>query len=170
MEKPIQTNKGTGQKEEQSAGLDQAMVKWTSAVAVFTGLLFLANAIGLFFIEEQWRIANRSQADLREQLRAVVSYDGITVIPANIKDGKPTAYAFITKFHNFGATRTYEFKAWVSVHYFDESVPNSQDFTKPWDKVDVNNAIVGPGADIFMAPLTVNPDYAAKAMNKEGSS
>src|SRR6266849_11073847 len=118
------------------------LVKWTRAVAGFTFLLFLANAVSNFFIYQQWVVANRAQIDTREQLRAVVVFPGAQVVPVNDKDGKPAAYGFIAQFQNVGGTRTAKFNAWVSIHYFDVSVPNSLDLSKPWEKVEAQTVVI----------------------------
>lgn len=78
------------------------LVKWTRAVAGFTGLLFLANVVANFFIYEQWRVANEAQVDTRSQLRAFVRFTGGAIIITNDKDGNPTFYGFVPTFQNFG--------------------------------------------------------------------
>jgi hypothetical protein len=146
------------------------VAKWTKWVAIFTKLLFFANAAGLYLIGKQWQTAANTQADNREQLRALVSLsNNITVLPANFVEHKPTIYAFIANFHNFGGTRTARFTAWVSIKYFDGEVPNNQDFSKPYNKMDnIRDSVIAPGGDNQVAPVAVTSDEVGKAVSKQG--
>jgi hypothetical protein len=74
------------------------LVKWTRAVAGFTGLLFLANVVANFFIYQQWRVANEAQVDTRSQLRAFVKFTGGSIIITNDKYGNPTFYIGLNRF------------------------------------------------------------------------
>lgn len=147
--------------------LDRDMVKWTRAVAWFTGLLFVANAVGLFFIWQQWRVANASQVDTREQLRAVVTYEGATFVALPDKDGKVVAWDAIANFHNFGATRTASFQGWVSIKYFDGAVPNNIDVNKPYLQVEIGNVVIGPNSP-YQIGAAVPAEDVQKAIDKKG--
>jgi hypothetical protein len=100
------------QQNEAPTQVERDMVRWTRAVAWFTGLLFLANVVSNFFIFQQWKVANDAQVDTREQLRAVVTLRNMQEVLVNGKDGKIIAYAFTPVFFNSGGTRTSQFKAW----------------------------------------------------------
>jgi hypothetical protein len=63
------------QAREAPSQLDRQMVKWTRAVAIFTGLLFIASAVGNYFIYGQYQALNDQLRDSREQLRASVTND-----------------------------------------------------------------------------------------------
>jgi hypothetical protein len=149
--------------------LDQKMVRWTRVVGTFTALLFVANVFGLFFIWLQYRVANESQIDTREQLRAVVTLNGEVVVITNDKAGNPTHYSVITNFYNFGGTRTAKFGAWHSVRYFEGKVPNNTDFTKPLDEVDVPGSVIGPNSPYQLPPVTFTQENVEKAIKNEGS-
>jgi hypothetical protein len=120
----------TPQHEDDPKYLDRQMVRWTRVVGRFTALLFFANALGLFFIYQQWKVANDAQVDTREQLRAVVQFTGGNLLITTDKDQKPTFQTFVGNFQNYGGTRTAKFYAWDSLHFFPNSVPNSLDFSK----------------------------------------
>src|SRR5271165_6786914 len=84
---------------------DEEVGKWTKAVARFTRLLawftfllVVTSAVTNYFIYKQWQASLDAQRDTREQLKAVVAQGGVNVLPANVKDGKPTAYAFFFAF------------------------------------------------------------------------
>jgi hypothetical protein len=143
---------------------------FTGLLAIFTFLLIVANAVGLYLILKQWETAANTQKDTREQLRALIALSLNTpVFPANFVNNKPTVYAFVASFHNYGGTRTANFTAWASVKYFDGEVPNNQDFSKPYVKTDnLQNAVIAPNGDIQVAPVTVTSDEVAKAVNKQG--
>lgn len=89
--------------------------------------------------------------------------------PVNFLNGKPTAYAFIGRYHNYGTTRTSHAEGWISTHYFKDTVPNSQDFTKPWDKLENINTIVGGNSDRLVGPVAVGADDVQNALNNRGT-
>jgi hypothetical protein len=156
--------------------VDLDLVKWTKSVARFTGLLvlatgllFLANLIASVFIYLQYKVANDTQTDTREQLRAVVTYVGANVIVTNDKDNKPAFYSIFANFHNFGGTRTARFRAWDSIHYFEGNVPNNVDFSKPFSNLDLSDAVIGPNSQYQLSAITISQETAEKAMKKEGS-
>jgi hypothetical protein len=149
--------------------LTKKMVRWTRIVGVFTGLLFLTSGIADGFIYWQASIANSAQVDTRDQLRAVVTAVGGNIYIDLGPDGKAFEYRYALNFHNYGATRTNTFLGWMSVHYFDGTVPNSQDFSKPFAKIDIPNNIIPPGATVTFGPVAIPAADAIKAKNKTGS-
>ena len=170
-------NKPTNQRANQTPpdGRDSEVGKWTKAVARFTGLLALftallviASVVTSIFIWEQWQASLDAQRDIREQLRAVVTQGGVTVVPANVKDGKPAAYAFFFNFQNVGGTRTKTFMAWVSMKYFPGSVPNSHDFSRPYDKIETNNIIIPPNGTSLLSPVILSSDDVETTKNNLG--
>jgi len=163
------TEERSGRKETETQSQPE-MVRWTRAVAVFTGFLVIANVIANFFIHQQWVTANRAQSDTREQLRAVVAFAGFDVIiqKGPPPDNKTLAYAFAAKFQNFGGTRTNSFRAWDSIQYFDKEVPNNVDLSKPRLAVDIANATIGPNSPYSLQALTLSPEEADKIAKKEG--
>jgi hypothetical protein len=151
--------------------LDRDMVKWTRAVAIFTGLLVAANVVSNLFIYGQYRALNDTQKDNREQLRAAVTVEkSILVLPGIDQNKKLTGYAFVVSFHNFGGTRTATFYGWDSVKYFDGSVPNNLDLTKPFNPLDQStiNAVIGPQTSFPLPPVGVSADDVDKVVNKKG--
>lgn len=150
--------------------LNASLVRWTRGVAVFTIFLVITSAVSDYFIYQQWVSANSAQSDTREQLRALVAFSGGIDVPANAgADGKPTAYAFSPRFHNYGSTRTFKFEVWVSIHYFEDGPPNSQDFSKPYQKVDVvTGGIIPPNGDAFTVPVAINAADAASVAQGKG--
>jgi hypothetical protein len=54
------------------------------------------------------------------------------------------------------------------VVYFDKSVPNSMDLSKPWTKVDVADIVIGPNNSAVLAAVGMSPEDAGKALKKEG--
>jgi hypothetical protein len=157
-----------GVKQVAQSGVDRKMVKWTSVVAIFTGFLVIASLATNFFIYKQWQSSIDAQADTREPLKAVVAQSGVNVIPANFQDGKPTAYAFFFLFQNLGGTRTEKFNCWASIHYFPGSVPNSHDFSKPYDKIDTNNMIIPAGGAIQLSPVALSSSEVENLRSNAG--
>ena len=137
---------------------EQDLVKWTKSVAQFTGLLFLANAIGLFFIYEQWKVASDAQTDTRQQLRALVTYQGMGENIINDPNGKPIGFVFQPTYFNSGGTRTAIFHVWQSIHYFEKSVPDNIDLTKPLEKIDIS---LIPSLQVIAPPI-FNPSPSVR--------
>ena len=146
----------------------RVIAKWTRAVAIFTFFLVAASAASDYFIYQQYRVANDAQTDTREQLRAVITFSGGEILIVKDQNKKPLYYLFLAKFQNFGATRTDTFQAWVSIHYFQGDVPFSQDFSKPWQKIDIGVSIVGPNSATFLSPVTISGQEAADAEAQKG--
>jgi hypothetical protein len=144
------------------------MVRWTRAVALFTFLLFVANAVSNFFIYEQWKVASDAQTDTREQLRAVVTLSQGNQFVSTDKDGKPTFYSIAPVFQNTGGTRTAKFFAWTSLHYFEKEVPNSHDFSKPWNKVDLSYTVIGPNGVAPIPAVAVTQEEVLKTFEQKG--
>jgi hypothetical protein len=167
--RPPEQPKPSEQPTKNNDELTKKMVRWTRIVGVFTGFLFLTSAIADGFIYWQGSIAHDAQIDTRDQLRAVVTAAGGNIFTDVGPDGKAVDYRFASNFHNYGATRTNTFHGWLSIHYFEGTVPNSQDFTKPWDKIDIPNSIIPAGATIAVGPVSIAAADAIKAKNKEGS-
>lgn len=153
--------------DQNSAHRDIA--KWTRWVATFTLVLAAATIISTYFIYEQYSIANQAQVDFREQSRAVITSVGGVIATEKTPESKIVRFLFSPKFHNFGGTRTSTFKGWFSVHYFPGNIPESQDFSKPWDKVDIPNSIVPAGVDIQFAFVPISDFDAIEAYKGHGS-
>jgi hypothetical protein len=145
------------------------IARWTRAVAWFTFALVVVSTVADFFIYAQYRVANDAQIDTRDQLRAVVTLSGATqVLSEKQGQGKALEYFFVLHFHNFGATRTNGFKAWDSIHYFPGNVPNSQDFTKPWQKVRYGNVIIGANSTYDLPAGSASVAEAYDVVYKKG--
>jgi hypothetical protein len=149
--------------------------KWTKAVARFTGLLALftfllvvTSTVTDGFIYLQWQASLDAQRDARQQLRAVIAQGGVSVLPTNVKDGKPTTYLFFFNFQNLGGTRTNTFNAWVSMRYFSGNVPNSQDFSRPYDKIETNNTIIPPNSTAQLSPVALSSEDVEGAKSHLG--
>ncbi len=159
------------QGNQQSGGVSEElsirMVRWTRIVGVFTGLLFFASAIADGFIWWQASTANSTQADIREQSRAFVTFVGAQQINYNDPTGTTINYNFQTHYHNWGTTRTNEFDGWTSVKYFENEVPNNMDFSKPFEAVPIVPGIIGGNADAFEVVNLPSGD-AIKAKDKQG--
>lgn len=160
---PPNASEGGAESAGSQAKLDRAMVRWTRAVAVFTFFLIVTSAVSDWFIYQQYKVANNSQVDTRAQLRAVVTYTGGTQQITNGKDGKPAYYSLFPSFQNFGGTRTAHFSGWANIRYFDGKVPENMDFTKPADKIDIAEAIIGPNSPYQFQPLSVTAEQVDKA-------
>jgi hypothetical protein len=148
--------------------LDRQMVKWTRVVGWFTALLFIANAIGLFFIWAQWNVASKSQIDVREQLRAAVTYQQLAEIMYSDATGKVTAYGFQPQFINSGGTRTGVFRPWYSIKYFDKEVPYNMDFSKPIERVDIVDAVLPANGTSQLTIVSLGAEYIDKIAKKDG--
>jgi hypothetical protein len=125
---------------------DRQMVGWTRALTIATIVIAIATAFSGFLILKQWQSVTDAQNDAREQLRAYVTFDGGSQIvndDARDPQRKTINYIFVSNFHNWGATRTSKFTAWASVNYFEKEVPNSQDFSKPYESVRVEEQLSG---------------------------
>src|ERR1700676_1116245 len=157
-----------GEADKPPTRFERDLVKLTRSVAWFTGLLFLANAGALFFIYQQWSVANKTQIDTREQLRAVLTVQGAIVIPATEANGKIDGYNFISTFNNFGATRTASFQAWNSIKYFEGGVPNNLDLGKPYKPIDLGNSIIGPNSSYQLPPVGVPIADVQSVIDKKG--
>jgi hypothetical protein len=158
---------GVSQEDNQNPHRDIA--RWTKAVAIFTLALVIVSGFSDWFIYQQYRVANDSQIDARAQLRALVSFVGGQILVGK-ESGSENGifYLFQPMFRNFGSTRTHAFKAWASVHYFQGSVPYSQDFTRPWEHVEAENSIIPPNGTVTLAPVSISSDEAIKAENHQG--
>ncbi|MEF3365771.1 hypothetical protein V3H18_04405 [Methylocystis sp. 9N] len=154
--------------DKSASNLDNEMVRWTRAVAIFTGCLVIASVISDWFIYQQWSVANQTQADNREQLRALVSQIPGNEIIIKEKDGTPTSYVFVNKFQNHGGTRTSRFIAWASIRFFQGGIPNSNDFSKPYNKVPLQNSVISPNSSSELAGIAVKQEDVIRALNKEG--
>ena len=84
------------------------------------------------------------------------------------KDGKSLAYVFIPQFYNSDGTRTAHFAGWVSVHYFPDKIPNNIDLTKPFEKVQLSDSVIGPNSPYPFAPVTLKGEEIDKVLNGEG--
>jgi hypothetical protein len=149
---------------------DRQMVGWTRALSVATIIIAIATASSGFFILKQWQSVTDAQNDAREQLRAYVTFDGGSQIvndDARDPQRKTINYIFASNFHNWGATRTSKFSAWASVSYFEKDVPNSQDFSKPYESVPVEGTIIGANSVVTLY-VSLKTDDAIKAKNKQG--
>jgi hypothetical protein len=143
------------------------LVKWTRGVAIFTGLLFVANVASNFFIWQQWRVMVNAQRDTREQLRAVISQNGGFTVFLHDNDQKLTGVNFVAQFQNNGGTRTARFRGWISAHYFDD-IPNNLDLSRPYTSVDITDRIIGPNTTYQLGPAGIPADDAAKLIAKKG--
>lgn len=152
---------------EESSKAHRDIARWTGVVAIFTVVLAFATLISTYFIYGQWKAAVDAQADSREQSRAFVAFAGGTQV-INDKDSVTINYVFLMKFHNWGATRASKFAGWTSVHYFPTAIPNSQDFAKPFDKL--NETYVNPlGANSEGSfPVSLSAEDAINAKNNKG--
>ena len=154
----------TDQREQPPADsrLDQEMVRWTRAVAIFTFFLVATSVVSDWFIFQQWSVANKAQTDTREQLRAVVTYQLMNEFVINDKDGKPLAYAVQPQYVNSGGTRTATFIAWQSIHYFEQGIPNNLDLSKPYDKIELTNQVIAANTGSNLQPVTLSAVDADK--------
>ena len=154
--------------EEDPKHLDRQMVRWTRVVGWFTALLFVANAVGLFFIWEQWRVANKSQIDTREQLRAAVGFQNLNEQVFLDKDGKIISIGFQPQFNNAGGTRTSRFRAWFSVQYFEKEVPNNLDFSKSYTKIEVQDQVLPAAGITNLETVALSAEYIDKIVHQNG--
>jgi hypothetical protein len=144
------------------------IARWARAIAGFAFLLLVVSAVSDWFIYQQYRIANDTQRDTREQLRAFVSLSGIIAGNVLDKDGKVTHRSVAIQLENSGGTRTARSRAWASLHYFDGNIPDSLDLSKPWTHIDARTLSLGAGAVTLLAPSTITEDEAEKANKKLG--
>src|SRR5271170_7502343 len=147
-----------------------AMVRWTRAVALFTGLLFVANAISDGVIFFQLKDARDAQNLTQEQLRASVNLTGISQGPSvDSVTGKPT-HAFVVTFQNTGGTRTAWARGWVSANYFPDKVPVNLDLSKPYDELSspMSNGVVGPNG-FLLIPVGMHPEETKLAADGKGA-
>lgn len=121
------------------------IARWTRAVAIFTLALVLVSAAADLFIYQQYRVANEAQKDTREQLRAVISQRGgsVVVLHGPAPENRILGMIFVAHFYNTGGTRTAWFKGWISAHYFEgNEPPGNLDSTKPYNRVELSNTII----------------------------
>ncbi len=144
----------------------KTIARWTGAVAFFTFVLACATIASSYYISGQLSAMTNAQNDAREQLRAYVTYEGGSQI-INDKAGETINYIFAPIFHNWGGTRTSKFLGWASVHYFPGTVPNSQDFSKPFDAITNYNTTLGANS-AQPIPVSLPAPDAIKAKNNEG--
>jgi hypothetical protein len=139
---------------------------FTFVLAAATIILAVATIVSTYFILGQWKAAVDAQADSREQLRAYVTFSGGVQI-TNDKEGKSINYIFAPQFRNWGATRTSKFSAWASLKYFPGDVPNNQDLTKPFDRIETQNTIIGANG-VAQLLVSLSSDEAIQAKNGKG--
>jgi hypothetical protein len=152
------------------------VAKWTKWVALFTGvlgictlLLVIMTGLSAYYIYGQWDVAIKSQADLRLQNSAYLTFTGGQQITYQ-NNGASINYAFNAIFHNWGNTRTAQLIPWASIKYFPGMVPDNIDFTRPLSEIP---AVVGinqaPGnSEILVGPVSISREDAIHAKNKEG--
>lgn len=145
-----------------------AIERFTGWLVLWTALLFAANVVTDIFVWQQWKVANKSQIDTREQLRAVVTIEAVFVAPISDESKKIVSYNIVPSFHNFGGTRTAGFKAWLSVKYFEGGVPNNLDLGKPYNAVDMSNQIIGPNSSYQLPPAGVPAADVDSALGNKG--
>jgi hypothetical protein len=164
-----------------SEALYKKMVGWTKVVGVFTACLFVVSAFSDYFIWQQGNNTTIAQNDMREQSRAYVTFLGIIQLvnpqsPQSIQASQPPQppqsgqtinYVFQSIFHNYGTTRTSKYSGWTSVKYFEKDVPNSQDFSKPYEAIPIIPANIGGNGDAFTL-VALPAEDAIKAKNKQG--
>lgn len=136
---------------EQPAPID----RFTGWLVLWTALLFAANLAALFFIGQQWKVSSDAQTDTRQQLRAVVTLQGVNEQTAADKDGKISYYAFSPILQNTGGTRTARFSSWDSIKYFEGAVPNNIDFSKPFISIDIVQSVIAGGGIVQQQPITI---------------
>jgi hypothetical protein len=130
--------------QEAQTNRDKAMVRWTRAVAIFTGLLVISNCVSDWYIGSQLSDARAAQRLTQEQLRASFSVTGFGQGESVNPEGKPTQ-GFIFQFENIGGTRTAWAHAWVSAHYFPDKIPNNFDTSRAYDETPApTDTVVGP--------------------------
>jgi hypothetical protein len=101
-------------------------------------------------------------------LRAFVNIVGVNQAIVPDKDNKPAFYFFQPVFQNYGSTRTATFTAWASIKYFDGGVPNNQDLTKPFSKINPSNTIIGQNGIYPMQPVDITAEEQGKIIAKQG--
>ena len=167
---------------------EASMAKWTRILAFSTiGLMiFTAALVGTSVwailtaqdqnataikaeidASEQNKITQAAQFDTREQLRAVIGLAGLNGFASVNAPNNEPGFTTVATFQNYGGTRTEHFIAWASIHYFEKELPNGIDLTKPYDKVDLRDVIVGPGAPSPIAVFTTKKDVDA-AVARQG--
>jgi hypothetical protein len=144
------------------------MIFWTGVLGIFTVVLAIFSGVADWLIYQQYSIANLAQSDAREQLRAVTASAGGVVIN-NQKEGKDINHIFFANFRNYGGTRTGKVYGWISGHFFEGKVPNSQDFSKSWDKFGVPNIIIPAGSTAQAGPVILSADDAFRAYRGQGT-
>lgn len=148
--------------------VNSEMVRWTRILSIFTVVLAVASCIADVFIIGQWHAATEAQQDTRQQLRAAVGWAGVTIVPANMVNKQPTTYALVGMFQNYGNTRTNTFTAWDSVKYFEHDVPNDQDFTRPYNKIETHNLIIGPNSPQVLGAVTLSKIEVDHVIHHDG--
>lgn len=140
------------------AKIDRAMVRWTSAVAVFTGLLVAATVISDYFIYSELAENKAEHLLTREQLRAFLTAPSFSFVQGNnAKTGQPN-FAIILTFQNVGGTRTAWAHGWASVHYFMGGVPNNFDYTHPYEKIESGTDTIVPANGFMSAGVGLSFD------------
>jgi hypothetical protein len=139
-------------------------------VGIFTAVLALANIVTGILIWWQsytaWMVAN----DSREQARAALQFTGIQTIAGPAAETGEITTGLMSTFQNFGGSRAIGVRAWQSIAYYDGSIPNNADFSKPLNEVkDTGFGVLGPGTTMSIAPLRLtNPDDIVKATDRKG--
>jgi hypothetical protein len=161
--------------QDQRGHLEQAQIEsnkrvahWTRIVGIFTIVLAVVTAVTGAFTGWQAYTAATTARETREQLRAVMQLTGIQPIFGPVDTGE-TGWGFSASFQNFGGTRASSVVAEQSAQYFEGTVPNNTDFSKP--RMELTKAtpnIVGAGAIVAIRPLNVKTDEIQKAVRKEG--
>jgi hypothetical protein len=171
MKNPEPPQPHSPQDGQSSSQQHHGLVKWTGAVAIFTGLLFLVSAISDWFIYWQYSVANRAQIDAREQLRAVVSQNGGAEVTLHQPgpEHKLGGMTFTAHFFNTGGTRTAWFNGWISAHYFDgEKPPANLDLSKPYNEITATNTIIPANTPFDLGPVAIPGGDAEKRFAKQG--
>jgi len=159
--------RGNGQFGDANSDLDRDMVRWTRAVAAFTFLLFVTSAVSDWFIYQEWEGAGIREERNVEQLRAVVVVESTVLSPAHDLKGNKTV-GFTTTFRNIGGTRTARFRAWNSVQYFKDDIPNNFDPTQPNAKVDLSDTVTGANLTNTLAPAGLSDTDFEQALAQTG--
>jgi hypothetical protein len=158
-----------GRLEQAQIETNLKMARWTKVVGVFTAVLAVVSILTGGFTAWQADTAATTARETREQLRAVMQLTGIGYLYAPAAETGELAWGFTANFQNFGGTRAAGVSGEQSAQYFDGTVPNNTDFSKP--KVELEKIapnIVGAGATVTIQPVAIKPDDVQKALRKEG--
>jgi hypothetical protein len=54
-----------------------------------------------------------------------------------------------------------------SIHYFEGDVPNSHDFSKPWQKIsDLTSTVIAPNSELTLQGDTISADDVLRVVNR----